>query len=177
VRWSNEVYGPFRTEIRAQQAGRAPWFVDLRTSRTDQTVFKLPAADLEADAKFGSQVRLDLEATITYEDRDPTSNVLTHVCRYSTLLGAGFRRLPAMGYPLLSVETDRELLLRYAKRFTSRKNVQLLRELLAAVDPVLDSQLMWPRTQKSRSSSQSGAGQARSTTNFLPSHALWFRLA
>jgi hypothetical protein len=141
VRWGNEFYGPFRTEIRAQQVGRAPWFVDLRTSRTDQTVFKIPAADLEADAKFGSQVHPDLEATITYEDRDPTSNVLTHVCHYSTLLGPGFRRLPTMGYPLLSVETDRELLLRYAKRFSSRKNVQLLRELLPAVDPVLDSRV------------------------------------
>jgi hypothetical protein len=139
VRWGSDVYGPFRTEIRAQQTGRAPWFVDLRTNRTDQTVFKVPAADLDTESKFGSQVRTNLEATITYEDRDPTSNVSTHVCRYSALLGPGFRRLPSMGYPLLSVETDSELLLRYAKRFTSRKNVQLLRELLPTVAPVLDS--------------------------------------
>jgi hypothetical protein len=141
VRWRSEVYGPFRTEIRAQPVGLAPWFVDLRTSRTDQTVFTIPAEDLEPGAKFGSQVRPDLEATITYEDRDPTSNVSTHICRYSALLGSGFRKLSAMGYPVISVETDRELLLRYAKRFSSRKNVQLLWELLPTVDPVLDSRV------------------------------------
>jgi hypothetical protein len=139
VRWGNEAYGPFRTEIRAQQAGRGPWAIDLRTSRTDQTVFKIPFVDLQVGSMFGSQIRPDLEATITYEDRDPTTNVSTHVCHYSALLGPGFRKLPSMGYPVLSVETDKELLLRYAKRFTSRKNVQLLRELLPAVDPLLES--------------------------------------
>lgn len=138
VRWGNEIYGPFRTEARAQQAGRAPWQVGLRTNRTDQTVFRIPAGDFKHEAKFGSQVRADMTATITYEDRDPTTNVPIHVCHYSALLGSGFRRLPAMGYPLISVETDGELLLRYARRFTNRKNVQLLRNLLPEV-PELDS--------------------------------------
>src|ERR1017187_10606825 len=41
--------------------------------------------------------------------------------------------------PLLGVETDRELLVRYSKRFLSRKDIQRLRELLSIVDPVLDA--------------------------------------
>lgn len=43
-----------------------------------------------------------------------------------------------MGYPQVSVETDRELVLRYARRFTSRKDIQRLRDLLQVVDSVLD---------------------------------------
>jgi hypothetical protein len=85
-------------------------------------------------------VRLDLAATITYEDQDPTKSAMTHVCRYSTLLGSGFRKLPSMGYPLINVETDKEVLLRFAKRFLNHKNVKQLREILSTVDPILDSQ-------------------------------------
>jgi hypothetical protein len=142
ARWGDDLYGPFRTESRSAQPGRAPWSVNLRTHRTDQTIYKIPTADLGAPDKFGAYFRPDLTARITYESRyeywDEAACTPTHFCRYSLLLGAGFKKLPTMGYPLLSVETDRELLIRYSKRFLSRKDIQRLRALFSLVDPVLD---------------------------------------
>jgi hypothetical protein len=142
ARWGDDLYGPFRVESRSAQPGRAPWLVNLRTHRPDQTIYKIPSADLGAADKFGAHFRPDLTARITYESRyeywDDTAGTPTHVCHYSLLLGAGFKKLPTMGYPLLSVETDRELLIRYSKRFLNRKDIQRLRELLPVVDPVLD---------------------------------------
>jgi hypothetical protein len=117
--------------------------VNLRAHRSDQTVYRIPFSDLGATERFGAYYRPDLTARITYESRyeywDPTASTPTQVCKYSLLLGAGFKKLPSMGYPLLGVETDRELLVRYSKRFLSRKDIQRLRELLPAVDPVLDA--------------------------------------
>jgi hypothetical protein len=101
----------------------------------------MPAPDLRAADKFGAYYRSDITARITYESRydywDPTSGTPTHVCHYSLLLGAGFKKLPNMGYESLSVETYRELLIRYAKRFLGRKEIQRLRKLLPIVEPVL----------------------------------------
>ena len=142
ARWSDDVYGPFRVESRSAEPGKAPWLVNLRTHRADQTIYRLPFSDLVASDKFGAYYRSDATARITYESRyeywDQTASVSTHICHYSLLLGAGFKKLPSMGYPLLSVETDRELLVRYSKRFLSRKDIQRLRELLPVVEPVLD---------------------------------------
>jgi|GEM_PF-6419696 Chromosome segregation ATPases len=143
VHWRDHVYGPFRAESRPAQAGRTPWSVTLRAYKPDVTVYNIPASDLCAPDKFGPYYRSHISARITYESRyeywERTSSTPTHICHYSLLLGAGFKKLPSMGYPTVSVETDRELVIRYAKAFLSRKQVQQLRELLPVVDPVLDA--------------------------------------
>jgi hypothetical protein len=143
ARWGDDIYGPFRVESRSAQPGRAPWLVNLRAHRADQTVYRIPFSDLGATERFGAYYRPDLTARITYESRyeywDSAAGTPTHDCHYSLLLGAGFKKLPSLGYPLLGVETDRELLVRYSKRFLSRRDIQRLRELLSVVDPVLDA--------------------------------------
>jgi hypothetical protein len=170
ARWGQDVYGPFRVESRCAQPGRAPWLVNLRTHRADQTVYKIPATDLSAADKFGPYYRSEITARITYESRyeywDPTSDTPTHVCHYSLLLGTGFKKLPTMGYPSLSVETDRELLIRYAKRFLGRKDIQRLRDLLPVVDPVLDPRGETATDAENRCSKLCGGGPAKSKRNW-----------
>jgi hypothetical protein len=137
VQWGGEVWGPFRTELASTQLYATKWALNLRTNRPDQKVFKIPAADM-ASSRFGPYCHLSLSAGIRTDNRDPVRYPITDTCNYSLLLGAGFRKLPSVGYPLVSVETDRELLLRYARRFTSKKDLQRLREILDAVDSALE---------------------------------------
>jgi hypothetical protein len=138
VRWGDDVWGPFRTECVAPDQGHGSWRVNLRTNRADQAVFRIPAGDLAAAGRFGPHYYSNLQAGVSLDDRDPTRNSAIHTCHYSILLGAGFKRLPSMGYPLVNVETDKELLLRYARRFLTRKDLQRLREILQTVEASLD---------------------------------------
>ena len=132
VRWRGDIYGPFKTETAPGQTGG--WTVNLRTHRNDQMVFKFPEERL-SDSNTFSPYHHRLSARISFSSREPSSS--SPLCSYEVLTGAGFRRLPSLGFELISVESDKELLLRYARRFTNRKHLQQLRELLTAIEPDL----------------------------------------
>ena len=133
VRWNSELYGPFRAEALNTTGGT--WSVSLRSPRPDQTVFKIPAAELNNVNTFAPHHHR-ISAQVSYGSREPVQN--SPECNYEVIMGAGFKRLPSMGFELVSVESDREMLLRYARRFTSRKTVQQLRDLLSTVEPDLE---------------------------------------
>jgi hypothetical protein len=134
IRWRGHAYGAFKAEAKVNKEGG--WSVTLLPQRTEQTVFKFPVETLQNADGFGPD-HAYLEARISPVSREPSFN--SPICRYEVLMGSGFRRLPGMGFELVRVESDKELLLKYARRFTAKKNLQQLRELLSSVEPDLQT--------------------------------------
>lgn len=133
IRWRGHVYGAFKTEARPAKEGG--WSVMFQPQRNDQKVFKFPAAALQ-DTNGFKPYHILLSVHISTVSQVPS--VSSPTCHYEVLMGAGFKRLPSMGFELISVESDKELLLKYARRFISKKHLQQLRELLASVGPDID---------------------------------------
>jgi hypothetical protein len=134
IRWRGHAYGAFKAESKLNKEGG--WSVTLRPQRTEQTVFKFPAEALQNANIFGPDHKY-LETRISPVSREPSFT--SPICNYEVLMGSGFRRLPAMGFELVRVESDKELLLKYARRFKAKKNLQQLRELLTSVEPELQT--------------------------------------
>jgi hypothetical protein len=138
VALGDSVYGPLRTDERPGTK-KSQWTGGLVKTGPDRPVYRIPAADLLNKDKLGPYHR-ELTAAIVYDRSDPSIATNKHTCEYRVLMGAALKKLQDLAYPTVSMDSDTELIIRYAKRFRTRKEIQRLRELLQVVEPIIDAE-------------------------------------
>jgi hypothetical protein len=137
IRWGEHVYGPFRTEA---QRDFSRWKVTLQAYYPDKSVLKIPWRDFLDTQKLQPHLRDNLKSTVSLENRSPTRNdVPKQDCEYQILLSGGFKQLPSLGYPRISLESNRDVLIKFVKRFAVKKKQQELRALLDELALVADA--------------------------------------
>jgi len=128
ARWGEHVYGPFRTEA---QRDHSRWRVTLQAYYPDKSVLKIPWKDFQDTQKLQPHLREGLRVTVSLEDRSPMrGDSSKQDCQYQIFLSNGFKRLPSLGYPKISLESNRDVLIKFVKRFAVKKKQQELRVLL-----------------------------------------------